>query len=383
MSRRPYQPRRRGRAAFAAVIAVAIIGFGCGTTARRHPAVVVAVVPPNVNPDTLSAAEPMFAMLCAQCHGPNAQGYAADHAPSLVNPTFLEGASDAYLRSSIENGRPGTSMAAYSKSVGGPLGPRAIDRLVQWLRMHGPPLRQLDFVAVGDSARGRAVYAEHCQQCHGDDRRRGDYVMLANPVFLGVATGPFLQHAIVVGRPGTAMPEFGSKLGAQEIADVVAYVRTFAHPVDTSRLPAPTGKEPLFVNPRGRPPHELAIKEGRFVPVDEIKRAIDQKQKLVIIDARPESDWRVAHIAGAVSIPHYQLQRLAEIPKDAWVVAYCACPHHLSGVVVDTLQHRGYTHAMVLDEGIFEWERRGYPIVAASGASLPPLEPAPAPAVTR
>ena len=28
----------------------------------------------------------------------------------------------------------------------------------------------------------------------------------------------------------------------------------------------------------------------------------------------------------------------------------------------------------VLDEGILEWERRGYPFVAAPGTPLPPLE---------
>src|SRR5260221_308733 len=99
-----------------------------------------------------------------------------------------------------------------------------------------------------------------------------------------------------------------------------------------------------------------------------VKAALDKGQKLVIIDARPESEWMTVHITGAVSIPHYQLKRLDEIPKDAWIIAYCACPHHLSGIVVDELQKRGYTHAGVLDEGILDWQRRGFPIVAAAGA---------------
>jgi cytochrome c oxidase cbb3-type subunit 3/ubiquinol-cytochrome c reductase cytochrome c subunit len=76
-------------------------------------------------------------------------------------------------------------------------------------------------------------------------------------------------------------------------------------------------------------------------------------------------------------------RRLKEIPDDSWVVAYCACPHHLSGVVVDSLRARGYLHAFVLGEGILEWERRGYPIVAALHASLPPLEPQQPAGVTR
>jgi cytochrome c oxidase cbb3-type subunit 3/ubiquinol-cytochrome c reductase cytochrome c subunit len=80
------------------------------------------------------------------------------------------------------------------------------------------------------------------------------------------------------------------------------------------------------------------------------------------------------HITSAISIPYYQLKRLDDIPQDAWVIAYCACPHHLSGVVVDSLRARGNPHALVLDEGVLEWERRGYPIVAAPGVALPPME---------
>jgi hypothetical protein len=52
-------------------------------------------------------------------------------------------------------------------------------------------------------------------------------------------------------------------------------------------------------------------------------------------------------------------------------------------VVVDSLRARGYPHALVLDEGILEWERRGYPIVAAPGAMLPPTEMRPPGAATR
>jgi cytochrome c oxidase cbb3-type subunit 3/ubiquinol-cytochrome c reductase cytochrome c subunit len=169
------------------------------------------------------------------------------------------------------------------------------------------------------------------------------------------------------------MVSFRGKLADAEIADIVAYLRSLARPLDGSRLPAPTGKEALFGHPQGKPP-EFAIKDDRFVGVDEVDSALEQGRKFVIIDARPVSEWMTTHIATAVSIPHYALTRLVEIPKDAWVVAYCACPHHLSGVVVDSLRARGYPHAYVLDEGILEWERRGYPIVAAEGAPLPPLE---------
>ena len=83
----------------------------------------------------------LYAGLCAPCHGADGRGYAADHAPSLVSPTFLESANDDFLRRSIGLGRPGTSMAAYGKARGGPLDRADVDRLIKYLREQGPAAR--------------------------------------------------------------------------------------------------------------------------------------------------------------------------------------------------------------------------------------------------
>ncbi len=317
----------------------------------------------------------LFATFCAQCHGVDGKGYKSDHAPSLVNPTFLESASDSYLIASIEQGRPGTAMAAYAKQVGGPLDSTAVAKIVVWLRDQGKPATEPTPPPRGDATRGQPLYAANCQKCHGDASTRGEYLLLANPRFLAIASDAFIYHAIVNGRPGTPMERFDGKLAMQQLADIVAYIRSLAHGQQIVPLPAPTGKEPLFVNPTGKPASFAHVKDGRFVAAADVKAALEARRKLVIIDARPESEWMTVHVTGAVSIPHYSLGRLAEIPKDATVVAYCACPHHLSGIVVDELQKRGYKHAYVLDEGILEWQRRGYPIVAAQGVTMPPKEP--------
>ncbi|MGH9888038.1 MAG: c-type cytochrome, partial [bacterium] len=84
------------------------------------------------------AGKPLYLALCAPCHGAEGKGYVADRAPSLVNPTFLESASDEFLRRAIAAGRPGTSMAAYSKAMGGPLDDVGVGSLVAFLREQGP-----------------------------------------------------------------------------------------------------------------------------------------------------------------------------------------------------------------------------------------------------
>jgi mono/diheme cytochrome c family protein/rhodanese-related sulfurtransferase len=338
----------------------------------------------------------MYLALCRQCHGADAKGYAADHAPSLINPTFLESASDDFLRRSILGGRPGTSMAAYGKARGGPLDDAAVDRLVHWLREQGPPARTLAQAQPGDAAVGAAVYARRCVTCHGDTGTRGEAVSLVNVGFLGDATDAFVRHAIVHGRPGTKMEPFAGALSDAEIDGVVGYLRALGNatpPVEL--LPEPTGHEPLVLNPSGKPPRftpradpcppmppgvaSACKPDPRFVSVDQVAAALRGKQRIVIVDARPPSDWRRVHIAGAVSIPYHDMKRLDELTGDGtWVVAYCACPHHLSGIVVDELRRRGYAHSAVLDEGINEWHRRGLPVVAAPGVTRPPQEP-PAP----
>jgi cytochrome c oxidase cbb3-type subunit 3 len=346
------------------------------------------------------AGKPLYLALCAPCHGADGKGYAADHAPSLVNPTFLESASDDFLRRSIMAGRPGTSMAAYGKAQGGPLDDAGIDRLVTYLREQGPPARPLLAVAAGDLQTGAAIYAKRCVACHGDAKVRGEAISLANLEFQAAATDPFVRYAIANGRPGTKMEAFAGKLTDAELDAVVRYVRALgdggAPPV--TLLPEPTGREPLVLNPAGKPPRftlradpcppapagppapgtPACTPDPRFVSVDQVAKALAGKQRMIIIDARPPSEWRRVHLAGAVSIPYHDMKRLDEVPRDGtWIIAYCACPHHLSGIVVDELRKRGYVHAVVLDEGINEWHRRGFPVTAAEGVTRPLPEAAP------
>lgn len=342
-------------------------------SAAQPVTAVTPAAPAAAAPSSLPGKE-MYQALCAPCHAKDLTGYAADNAPSLVTKTFLESATDDFLERSILTGRPGTSMAAYGQRLGGPLDDAAIDRLVAFIRQHGPAPAVLPLAGKGDPRQGQAIYAQQCASCHGDPQNRREALHLANMMFLAQATDPFIKHAIVHGRPGTKMEPFAGKLTDPQIDDVVAYVRSFAAPTQTiPQLPPPTGKEPLVINPKGKAP-KWKPRDDRFVSVDDVHAAYAAGARMIIIDARPPSDWMRAHIQGAVSIPYHDVTRLAEIPKDTWVVAYCACPHHLSGIVVDELRKRGHTRAVVLDEGINDWHRKGYPMTAAEGVPRPTNE---------
>jgi cytochrome c oxidase cbb3-type subunit 3 len=320
-----------------------------------------------------------YAKFCATCHGVAANGYVADNAPSLRSPTFLGSASDAFLRAGIARGRPGTAMAGFGRLLGGPLEPAEVDAIIAFLRAGGPPPQALPAAhAAGDAKRGQPLYAASCARCHGTQTQRSSAVHLANPIFLQTASDAFLRAAIESGRPPTSMVPWKGALTPAQIDDVVAYLRSMAvaPAVPAPAPPAPLAPRqgPIVLNRKGRPP-DFVMKEDRFVSIDQVKKALDQKRRLIITDARAPSDWLNLHITGAISTPYYDPRSLDDLPNDGtWILAYCACPHHVSGQVVDELRKRGYKHTAVIDEGIFAWQHAGYPVVGAPG-----LLPSPAP----
>jgi cytochrome c oxidase cbb3-type subunit 3/ubiquinol-cytochrome c reductase cytochrome c subunit len=352
---------------------------------RTIPAVLlVALAAGCAREKTVAVATPVdrgrafYATLCATCHGPTGNGYVADNAPSLRNPSFLATATDVFLRDAILRGRPGTAMGSYTQGSGGPLNLDGANDIIAFLREGGPPLETLPPVPQGDATRGQVVYEKNCQRCHGTRSQRVSAVHLANPVLLETASDAFLRRAVERGRPPTSMVPWKGALTDEQIDDVVAYVRSLATPPPPPPLPpAAPRKGPVVLNPKGRAP-EFTLKDDRYVGIDQVKEALDKKRRLVIADARSPAEWSSLHISGSISTPYYDAKSLDDIPNDGtWVLAYCACPHHVSGEVVDALRKRGYKHTAVIDEGVYAWQQKGYPVVAAPGSSPPPAPPPP------
>ena len=81
------------------------------------------------------------------------------------------------------------------------------------------------------------------------------------------------------------------------------------------------------------------------------------------LDVRPEDEFADGHVAGAINIPLAQLKhRLAELPIDLEIVAYCRGPWCvLSFEAVATLRQRGY-RVRRLEDGYPEWKMAGLPV---------------------
>jgi rhodanese-related sulfurtransferase/DNA-binding HxlR family transcriptional regulator len=86
---------------------------------------------------------------------------------------------------------------------------------------------------------------------------------------------------------------------------------------------------------------------------------------LVVLDVRPEPEFRAGHITGARSVPISELRRsLRALPKGAEVVAYCRGRYCVyADEAVRELGRRGY-RAKRLEDGFPEWKRAGLPVTA-------------------
>jgi rhodanese-related sulfurtransferase len=105
----------------------------------------------------------------------------------------------------------------------------------------------------------------------------------------------------------------------------------------------------------------LASQPGDLIPNDReslIKAA--RKGEVVVLDVRPAEEYLAAHLPFARSIPLEELrQRLAELPKDRSIVAYCRGPYCLMAVdAVELLKQEGYA-AIHLRDGVAEWAVAG------------------------
>lgn len=188
--------------------------------------------------------EQLYTRYCYACHdGGTYTLYVKEFGrfvPAVRNPDFLAAASDHYLLTTLQEGREGTEMPAWKKSVGG-LRPEELGRLVEYLKAaKGAALRSAaPDVSAGDAGRGGVLFDKLCAGCHGIAGKGGTAPTLASRTFAAVADEAFLAGTIARGRRNTPMPGFadGAGLTRNELSDVVMYVRTLGRtPEEILRL---------------------------------------------------------------------------------------------------------------------------------------------------
>jgi mono/diheme cytochrome c family protein len=141
--------------------------------------------PPPVLPPDIGAVE--FKKLeegislgqgCANCHGGDASGGPVPNGfvpPGSTKPvgymapplnTVFTRWDDDMVRFTIERGRPGTPMPAWSVEFGGPMTTQMIDDVMAWL--HSLPDNNKPPAILADDATGKQIFEARCAVCHGD-----------------------------------------------------------------------------------------------------------------------------------------------------------------------------------------------------------------------
>ena len=97
----------------------------------------------------------------------------------------------------------------------------------------------------------------------------------------------------------------------------------------------------------------------------EVQGMVDRKEDVVIVDLRFPSDFRKAHVPGAVNLPKGKWQGAAGLSKDKPNVLYCynqTC--HMAAEAAIELLALGYP-VVEMEGGFATWEANGYPVAAS------------------
>jgi rhodanese-related sulfurtransferase/DNA-binding transcriptional ArsR family regulator len=88
---------------------------------------------------------------------------------------------------------------------------------------------------------------------------------------------------------------------------------------------------------------------------------------VTILDVRPEDEFALGHLPGALNIPLRELEaRLGEMDPKQEIVAYCRGPYCvLSYEAVAALRARGFK-VRRLEDGLPEWRAAGLPVVGGT-----------------
>lgn len=95
------------------------------------------------------------------------------------------------------------------------------------------------------------------------------------------------------------------------------------------------------------------------------KNLLDSGEALLFIDLRDPENFKRERLPGALSIPLKELSaQHGKIPRSGRVVLYCTCPpgNIEEGYSYQLLRDLGYRNVSVLQGGISEWRRLGYPV---------------------
>jgi mono/diheme cytochrome c family protein len=205
----------------------------------------------------LEVGQEIFSQNCSGCHGEFGEGGLNPTRPDdiiapISSAEYLRTRDDATLHSIISQGQPNFGMSPFGTANGGPLDDEEIDAVVAYIRSWeaNPPVELPPEINVETlSLDGAEIYAQVCAQCHGTKGEGLVGPALSDPEFQDSNTDQQIFDTINQGHDATAMIGWGEILNAEQIQQLVEFLRQLEPITPTAEPgpgPTPTPSVPSF-----------------------------------------------------------------------------------------------------------------------------------------
>jgi mono/diheme cytochrome c family protein len=243
-------------AGVAAAIAIGVVAYAAGHYGERTQTQTLtiqaagpggtAVTPSKVSPQVAAGAHTFVQFGCVQCHGPQGHGGVDPAVPALK--TVGQALTVAQLTHIINHGlgESANPKQPYMPVWGEVISKTQVANLVAYIRAGLPPVADTQPVSVpagqGSAVAGAALYVRYgCINCHGPNGLGGVPNPLSPDKTIPVLSGQafrqqfntdakiaaVIRSGSVIGRaPIVSMPHWGGILSDQQIADLIAYLKT-------------------------------------------------------------------------------------------------------------------------------------------------------------
>jgi cbb3-type cytochrome c oxidase subunit III len=241
-------------AGVAVAIAVGVVAYAAGHYGERTTTVTTqaagvntpVVTTAEVSPQVAAGAHTFVQFACAQCHGVQGRGGVDPAVPALK--TVGQSLTVAQLKHIIDHGlgESANPKQPYMPVWGEVLSKTQVSNLVSYIRAGLPPVAGTEPVSIpagqGAAVAGAALYVRYgCINCHGPNGLGGVPNPQSPDTVIPPLSGQGFRHDFptdkaiadvirsgsVIGKaPIVSMPHWGGILSDQQIAELIAYLKT-------------------------------------------------------------------------------------------------------------------------------------------------------------
>ena len=114
---------------------------------------------------------------------------------------------------------------------------------------------------------------------------------------------------------------------------------------------------------------EQVVREAKAsvseVSIDEVKKMIDNREDIILLDVRDSEEYETGHIPGAINISRGSLDfkvHLIVPDKNKRIIVYCGLDLR-SPLATKSINDLGYKKAVNMIGGLKAWKEAGYPVL--------------------